>query len=79
MPLFYFHLSNSTGWTCDTEGRELEGVQGAREVAIQDARALIAADVLEGRAILMSSYVAIHDAEGEEVDRVGYDEVVTLT
>ena len=75
---FFFHLNNSTGWTHDREGRELDGVPQALEIAVEEARGLLCADIAEGKPIDLGSYIAIDDENGREVARITFDEVVTF-
>ncbi len=75
---FFFHLNNSTGWTHDREGHELDGVSQALETAVEAARSLLCADIAEGKPVDLGSYIATDDEIGREVARVTFDEVVTF-
>jgi len=75
---FFFHLNNSTGWTHDREGRELDGLPQALEIAVEEARSLLCADIAEGKTVDLRSYIAIDDEIGREVARVMFEEVVTF-
>jgi hypothetical protein len=72
MARFYLHLCNGDGWTRDGEGMEFRGPAEAAAAALRDVRHLIAADVMDGRPVTMSSFIAIHDESGREVHRVLY-------
>jgi DNA invertase Pin-like site-specific DNA recombinase len=77
IPRFYFHLHNSDGWTHDNEGRECEGDAVAGE-AFREARKMIAANVLVGASVLLASFIAVDDSDGQEVHRVTFREALTL-
>ena len=72
MSTFYFNLHNSDGWTRDQEGQDLHGTSEAIRQALKETRALIAADVIAGRPIVMSSFVAVNNQNGVEIGRVGF-------
>ena len=78
MSRYFLHLNNSDGWTYDEEGQEIDDADAALEVALREVRALLAADVVSGRPIRMSSYVAVYDEGDSEIARVRYDQAVTL-
>ena len=77
MPLFFFHLYNSTGLTPDEEGRELESLSAARECAIQDIRSVLCEDVERGF-IDMRGRIEIAGERGETLMTVAFSEAVEL-
>lgn len=78
MARFYFHLNNSTGFTLDREGQELTSRVDALGQAKIETQAVIAADVKEGRPIVMSSYIIVDDEYGVEVGRVGFADAISI-
>lgn len=78
MPHYYFHLHNGEGWVHDREGRDMADLAAADVVARGEARAMAAADVADGRTVLLESFISVDDESGDEVARVTYGEVVTF-
>jgi len=77
MPLYFFHIRNGMGFTPDDEGQELADVGAARNVALRSARALIAAEVAEGR-IDLRGRIEVADADGAQVLALPFAEAVEL-
>jgi hypothetical protein len=65
MPRYYFHLHNDIE-TEDEEGRELDGLDSAREQAILGARDLMAEEVMRGM-INLSHWIEVRDERNERV------------
>jgi hypothetical protein len=77
MPRFYFHLSNHTE-TPDREGLELPDVDTAEQQAIDEARALIGADVRQHGRITLTHRIIIADEAGNVVRTVSYADAITV-
>jgi len=52
MPLFYFNLHECGTTVEDEEGRFCENVAEARDKALEDARGIMASEVMEGKLCL---------------------------
>ena len=77
MPLFFFHLYNSTGLTPDEDGRELESLSEARECAIRDIRSVLCGDVEQGF-IDMRGRIEIAGERDEALMTVAFAEAVDV-
>lgn len=75
---FYMNLFNGHGDTTDKEGQDFAGPAQARISAITEIRELIASDICEGQIIVLSHYISICDAAGNESDRVFFRDAVTF-
>jgi hypothetical protein len=73
---FYFHLYDDV-ISMDEEGTELPSLQAARERAIENARALACAEVLEGN-LNLKHRIDIADEDGDVVATVHFRDVVEL-
>jgi hypothetical protein len=78
MARFFLHLCNGDGWTHDREGLEFTGLSQAVAAALKDVRGLIATDVTEGKPVYMSSFIALDNANGQEVGRVTYTDAANF-
>jgi hypothetical protein len=78
MPSYYFHLDEGGSVTPDLEGRELPSIQAAREMAIREARSMLAHEIVGGH-ICFSCHIEIVDEQGRPVDRVTFNQAVTIT
>jgi len=76
MPRYYFHLHNDFD-VADEEGRELDGVDSAREQAILGARDLMAEEVMRGM-ITLSHWIEVRDERGEQVLTVLFRDALTV-
>ncbi len=65
MPRFYFHLRNTLE-TDDEEGRELPDLEAARELALENAREIVCANIREGY-LNLDHRIEVTDADGREV------------
>lgn len=63
MPRFYFHIVTSSMTIPDLEGTEVASLEAALAEAIQDARSLMSAAILNGLDI-SSRRIEIHDGNG---------------
>lgn len=66
MARYYFHLRDGRDVLLDPEGVELNGLPAAQAEALRSARAILAAEVLEGRVPL---YMRIDVEDGAAGDR----------
>jgi hypothetical protein len=78
MPHFYFHLHNGDGWLRDLEGRDIADLEAVDEAARGEARALAAADIADGKTVLLDNFISVDDEAGAEVARVIYSQVVSF-
>jgi hypothetical protein len=76
MPRYYFHLHNDLEAE-DEEGRELDGLESAREHAIQGARDLMAEDVMRG-SITLSHWIEVRDEADRQVLAVPFRDALTV-
>ena len=77
MGRYYFHLRDGADVLLDPDGRELaEGAITA--AALAEARAMIAADVLEGH-VRLDQQIEVLDSEGAVVHRLPFEDAVTVT
>lgn len=79
MPRYFFDLQNGDGLVRDEEGAELDCLALARDVAIRSVRDVAASEIREGREISLSSFIAIRDAAGAEIERVTFDQALRIT
>ena len=77
MPIFFFHVFNSTGTTCDSEGSDVPHIAAARELALDSIRSIIAEEAREGK-IDLNGHIEIVDAAGAVLGRVNYGEAFDL-
>jgi hypothetical protein len=76
MPIYFFHLQNDVDILLDPEGRELESERVAA-AALQEARAIIAADARSG-CIDLKQNIHVKDSTGKLVCRVEFEDAVEL-
>ena len=77
MPIYYFNLFNDE-ITMDETGVEFSSEQDARAHAVQEARAMAASAVLEGR-LTGSHRIEYVDESRQLVGAVRFDEAVDIT
>ncbi|HEV2747784.1 MAG TPA: hypothetical protein VGW34_10870 [Allosphingosinicella sp.] len=77
MPRFYFHISNSLGFTRDEEGRELRGLDAARAVAVEGARSLLS-DEVSGGILDLRGRIDVTDEHDRLVLNVLFGDVVEI-
>lgn len=77
MPTFYFHLCDGTDVLLDPDGRDLDAslIPGA---ALAEARAMIAADVLDGH-VHLDQQIEVRNAAGKMVHRLCFEDAVRVT
>ncbi len=77
MARYYFHLRDGRDVLLDPEGMELEGLSIAQEQAMRSARAILAAEVLEGRVPLYMR-IDVEDGGGVIVHRLPFTAAVEV-
>ncbi len=73
---YFFHLRGPGADVPDEEGVDLPSDSSARERAVESARGIMAADMLEGRLVL-SQRIDIEDRQGHPVLTLGFAEAFT--
>lgn len=77
MKRYFFDLIDSSGVTDDEEGVELPDPSTLRRRAIREARAIMAAGLLEGT-LDLSGRIIVRDQQGEVVLALKFDEAVKI-
>lgn len=78
MPLLFFQLNECGAVTEDPDGREVANLDAAWDVAIRAARAVMCAELDEGR-LCLGCHIDVIDADGAHLLRVPFREAVTIT
>ena len=78
MTCYFFNLHECGTVLEDEEGRELPDLDTARATAVADARAIMCAEVAEGR-LCLSCSIVVRDAAGQEVLTVPFKDALVLT
>lgn len=78
MPRFYLHICDGGGFVEDTEGQELPDAEGAREVAIEGLRDILAGELRNGD-LNTASFIEIEDEQRQLVRTVSFEEAVRIT
>jgi hypothetical protein len=78
MPLYFFHLHDSGEWLIDPEGIEVLNEAAVAAKALEQARDVIAADVLQGDLDLESA-IAVENETGTVVHFLRFSDAVTIT
>lgn len=78
MARYYFNLHECGRITHDDEGSELPTIDAARNRAVREARAIMCAEVLEGRLCLGCS-IEVLDDRGRLAANVPFTEVLALS
>lgn len=77
MALYYFHLCDGQDVLLDPDGREIDG-NSIASVALAEARAMIAADVLYGH-VHLDQEIEVRDAGGAIVHRLSFEDAIQVT
>lgn len=77
MALYFFHLCDGADVLLDPEGRELDPA-AIVSAALAEARAMIAADALQGH-IRLDQQIEVRDSVGELVHRIAFEDAITVT
>jgi hypothetical protein len=78
MPRYFFNLHECGRVTEDGEGADVVDLSAARDRAIREARAIICAEVTEGR-LCLSCRIEVHDGDGRCVVAVPFREAVAAS
>jgi len=78
MPLYFFHLLDGIESLPDREGRCLANLGTAREVAVTEARAIIAADIMSGVIIRLDQHISIEDHAGRVLHTLNFADTVSF-
>ena len=77
MPLYYFHLRNGEDILLDEDGRELLSMREIEVAALQEARAIISHDALQGR-IDLAYHIDVQDRSGETLHSLRFRDAVNI-
>jgi hypothetical protein len=78
MTRFYFNLHECGRSTPDSEGVLLADVGAARAQAVAEARAIMSAEVAEGR-LCLSCHIEVLGADGRQVVNVPFTEALAVS
>ena len=78
MALYFFHLTDGHETLIDPDGREIAEPGMIDEVALGEARALIAQDALGGR-INLKLFIDVRDEKGKLVHQLSFRDAVTVS
>lgn len=78
MQRYYFNLNECGTATTDEEGIELASIADARARAIEQARAIMCAEVQEGR-LCLGCNIEVRDARGHVAINVPFKEAITVS
>jgi hypothetical protein len=78
LALYFFHLTDGHESLIDAEGREVGDVTLLDELALKEARAMIAQDALGGR-IDLNQYIEVRDDAGKLVHQLRFRDAVTIS
>lgn len=78
MALYFFHLTDGHETLIDPDGREIAEPGMIDEIALSEARALIAQDALGGR-INLKLFIDVRDEKGKLVHQLSFRDAVTVS
>jgi hypothetical protein len=78
MPHYYFHVTNSTGFVKDEEGRELSSIEAARREGVSDIRSILSEEVKLGR-LDLRGHIEITNEEGTVVSLLPFEDAIKLS
>jgi hypothetical protein len=78
MPRYFFNLHECGTLVRDDEGREVRDDAQLRQLAVREARQLMAAEITEGK-LCLSCRIDVLDEDGRPVIVVPFREAVTVT
>lgn len=78
MQRYYFNLHECGRVTPDPEGCELSGIDQAREHAVREARAIMSAEVEEGR-LCLGCHIEVVDADGQVAATVPFTAALSVS
>jgi hypothetical protein len=77
MARYYFHLCDGADVLLDSDGRELDD-DSVAEAALAEARAIIAADVLDGH-VHLDQQIEVRDSQGKIVHSLAFENAIIVT
>lgn len=77
MALYFFHLTDGHQTLIDPDGRDVDPAQ-IHALALEEARAIIAQDVLGGR-IQLNQFIEVRDEHGKLVHQLNFRDAVTIS
>lgn len=78
LALYYFHLTDGHQTLIDPEGRQVPDSAQIHELALEEARAMIAQDALGGR-IILNQFIEVRDEKGKLVHQLSFRDAVTIS
>ena len=78
MALYFFHLSDGHQALIDPEGREIADKALIDQLALKEARGMIAQDALGGR-ISLNQFIEVRDKSGKLVHQLCFRDAVTIS
>jgi len=76
--LYYFHLIDGHQTLIDPEGRNVVDPAQLGVIALGEARAMIAQDVLGGR-IPLNQFIEVRDENGKLIHQLSFRDAVTIS
>ena len=78
MALYYFHLIDGHQTLIDPEGRNVVDPAQLGVIALGEARAMMAQDVLGGR-IPLNQFIEVRDENGKLIHQLSFRDAVTIS
>jgi uncharacterized protein DUF6894 len=78
MPRYYFDLHECGEIVEDAEGYEVDDAGAAREIAMKSARAIMMAEVADGR-LCLSCHIVVRDANRAAILEVPFRDAIQLS
>jgi hypothetical protein len=75
--LFFFHLRDGKDILLDPEGTELADIAAVQRAALQSARSILSAEVLDGR-LPLDMHIDVEDANGTVIHRLPFPDAVEI-
>ena len=77
LALYFFHLCDGGDVLLDPDGRDIAEASAIPDIALREARAVIAQEALTGR-IVMDQFIEIRDDAGKLVHSIQFRDAVTI-
>ena len=78
MALYFFHLSDGHQALIDPEGREIADASTIGDLALKEARAIIAQDALAGR-IALNQFIEVRDKDRKLIHQLSFRDAVKIS
>jgi len=75
MARYFFHIRDHVDRLLDPDGVEVPDPAALPALALREARALVAAEALDG-VINLAQYIEVEDADGKAVHQLGFSDAV---